>query len=884
MFARLLLVALVPMAGLQFAALRELQRQGDISRGADTAAREMAVLQQVGTVIPPLYAEFTATLGIAQAESLGIDRATVAEAIGVDFLAIVATARTAMDEGLDALERGTGAQVLTSGDTVSSALNRARAAITTVRTEFDRGGESVDEITSAFDGLAGLLDDVRRMATSAIRPAEVTPELTRLGAATDQLLLALDHATAELRHVAAAGMAMSDDAPVSELMMAAGAFDAAINQLGDFLDADQQAALGSLVHSKSFTDVSVHRPGFVTVVSGIEGGDSTLEGDGNAVTVIVDMMLASFQRLDDLQEFSGQLLRHDASRAAKISDDAHQRYLVALGAMIAAAVVSLLLLALVLRSILRPLTRLAEQAEQVIHGDLGVAPVQPTGPTDIRVVTRTFNDMVATLRDYDQQVSRLAAGVTDLDTSLPGALGDTVRRSVTHLAEVTLRLHESEAAATQQARTDALTGLGNRTLALERLAEMAVVARTGGERGAIIFLDLDGFKSINDSEGHAEGDLVLAQIGARLRDAHPEQLVARIGGDEFVVLVDHADNLDDITMFARDLIALVGRPCNGATGRTYTLSASAGVALVDGTREPLTSIAQADSAVYRAKERGRGRVQVFDDALAHAIEDRADMALTMRQALSDDQFFLVLQPIVDVETLEPMGAEALLRWRRPGLGETLPHDFIPIAERTGAILDLERWVLEQAVNLLREWRIDPATAGLQLTVNISGRHIVEGRLSDLLQTLCHRAQIDPGLLHLEITETHLVADIARASAVVDDLREQGVKVAIDDFGTGYSSMSYLHRLTVDTLKIDRVFVAGMTRNTLDRSIVELLLRLGDSLGMQVVAEGVDSEDKLAVLRELGCHWAQGYHIARPMAVDDATHWLRARTHLRATHH
>ena len=437
MFARLLLVALVPMAGLQFAALRELQRQGDISRGADTAAREMAVLQQVGTVIPPLYAEFTATLGIAQAESLGIDRATVAEAIGVDFLAIVATARTAMDEGLDALERGTGAQVLTSGDTVSSALNRARAAITTVRTEFDRGGESVDEITSAFDGLAGLLDDVRRMATSAIRPAEVTPELTRLGAATDQLLLALDHATAELRHVAAAGMAMSDDAPVSELMMAAGAFDAAINQLGDFLDADQQAALGSLVHSKSFTDVSVHRPGFVTVVSGIEGGDSTLEGDGNAVTVIVDMMLASFQRLDDLQEFSGQLLRHDASRAAKISDDAHQRYLVALGAMIAAAVVSLLLLALVLRSILRPLTRLAEQAEQVIHGDLGVAPVQPTGPTDIRVVTRTFNDMVATLRDYDQQVSRLAAGVTDLDTSLPGALGDTVRRSVTHLARST---------------------------------------------------------------------------------------------------------------------------------------------------------------------------------------------------------------------------------------------------------------------------------------------------------------------------------------------------------------------------------------------------------------------------------------------------------------
>ena len=877
----MLFVALLPMAGLQFAAVRELQQQRRIADGAHIAATEMAVLQEAGNVIPSMYAEYTATLGIARAEELGIDRGIVADAIGVDFLSIVDAARDDMDAHLDELTQAVGDMVLPNGDTVASALGSARASIAEARAAFDRGAQTTAGVTTAFESVAGLLDDIRRHATAAIRPGQVTTTLARLGAGTDQMLIALDHATAELRYVADAGMTGGPDAPVTEMMMEAGALDASLAQLADFLDADQQAALGDLLHSTSLTSVASLRSEFVDAVLSIKGGGGTLETDGAQVQVIVDTMLASFDRLTDLQAFAGLLLQHNAEQAQQISDDAHDRYVMALVAMIGVAILSLLLLALVIRSILRPLSRLAERADEVIQGDLHVPPLQPTGPTDLRVLTRTFNDMVTTLRDYDRQVARLATGATEVDTALPGALGDTVRRSVTHLAEVTRRLHESEAAAVQQARTDALTGLANRTLALEQLADMAVRARMTSRRGAVIFLDLDGFKSINDSEGHAEGDHILTQIGERLRDTFPEHLVARIGGDEFVVLVQGDEKLDDITMLAREMIALVGRPTTGVAGRTYSLSASAGVAMVDGSREPLTSIAQADSAVYRAKERGRGQVQVYDDSLAHAIEDRADMALTMRQALSDDQFFLVLQPIVDAVTLEPVGAEALLRWRRPGLGETLPHDFIPIAERTGAILDLERWVLEQAVGLLREWRIDPATARLQLTVNISGRHIVDGGLSDLLEVLCRRARIDPTLLHLEITETHLVADIARASAVVDDLREQGVKVAIDDFGTGYSSMSYLHRLTVDTMKIDRVFIAGMTRNMLDRSIVELLLRLGDSLGMRVVAEGVDSEEKLEMLREMGCHLVQGFHIARPMPVDDATEWLRVRSHPRA---
>jgi EAL domain-containing protein (putative c-di-GMP-specific phosphodiesterase class I) len=267
-------------------------------------------------------------------------------------------------------------------------------------------------------------------------------------------------------------------------------------------------------------------------------------------------------------------------------------------------------------------------------------------------------------------------------------------------------------------------------------------------------------------------------------------------------------------------------------------------------------------------------VEVFDERLSQVIEDRAEMTLTMRQALAERQFSLRLQPIIDVSTSMPIGAEVLLRWDRPGLGEIGPSDFIPIAERSGVIVDLETWVLEQAIGILREWRLEPTTARMRLAVNISGRHIVEGNLAPLIDELCRRANVDPTLIDLEITETHLVADIARAGSVVDELRSQGINVAIDDFGTGYSSMSYLHRLTVDTLKIDQVFVAGMCDNRLDRTIVELLLRLGDSLGMTVVAEGVDNEQKLVLLRELGCPWAQGFHIAKPMSIADATRWLR----------
>jgi diguanylate cyclase (GGDEF)-like protein len=669
---------------------------------------------------------------------------------------------------------------------------------------------------------------------------------------------------------------------VVDMVDSEGALTASLDRFGQVLPRDRAAELDHLRAGTEFTTLEASRTPFMAKVTAAATVAPYVVTDPDEVKLVVRTVGISMERLDAIHAFGDTFFAAEMTIADGIRDDAVRARWIAVGIMALTAAVSLVLLVLLMRSILRPLSRLMRQSRRVQKGDLDLEPVKPSGPTDLRVVTRAFNDMVGTLQSYESQLDRLARGETKVDHSLPGPLGDTVRRSVSHLATVTAQLHASEAAANLQARTDSLTGLANRTAALEHLAVLAMQARQHEQPGAIIFLDLDGFKSVNDTQGHAEGDRILVEIADRVRDVCPGQMVARMGGDEFLVLVEQAHSLEAVTRQARDLIAVISQPVTGTSGTLFTLSASAGVSLIDGHRDPLSCIAQADTAVYHAKERGRGRVEAYDSRLAHVIEERAEIALTMRQGLADRQFSLALQPIIDVATSHPIGAEVLLRWNRPGMDEIGPAEFIPIAEQTGVIVDLETWVLEEAVAILREWRIDPVMAGLRLAVNVSGRHIVEGNLAPLLDELCSRAQVDPSLLDIEITETHLMSDVFRSIVVVDDLRSQGVNVAIDDFGTGYSSMSYLHRLTVDALKIDQVFVSGMVDDHLDRTIVELLLRLGDSLGLKVIAEGVDTEQKLALLKELGCPWAQGFHIARPMSIDDATRWLKQQQALAAS--
>jgi diguanylate cyclase (GGDEF)-like protein len=871
---RVLLVVLVPMIALQYLTFRDARDERRKTQSATLVGQRLDVLHHTANLIVPMTVEVTVEAGVAHGEALDADRAdidTMAAPTVPSFLALRSKAVETLDSELTIL------------DDAGVDVSTVRDLLAPLRAQWDADGDLDPRlIEKSWGDLRAEIVRLNESAAGNLRQVASTADLLSIGAESEQMVAVLQYASDGLWHTMMAGVSGEPHEHLMHVTDSEGALTASLDRFEQVLPDDRRADLVTLRQSESFTTLDAARTQFFDTVIGAQDTAPYVVTDPQDVALVIGTIGVTMQRLDAIQLFGHDFFDDEMDIADAIRSDASRGRWIAVGIMALTALVSLVLLVLLMRSILRPLSRLMRQSRKVQKGDLSVEPVKPSGPTDLRVVTRAFNDMVSTLQSYESQLDRLARGETKLEQPLPGPLGDTVRRSVSQLASVTAQLHASEAAANLQARTDSLTGLANRTAALERLAIIAMQARQNEQPGAIIFLDLDGFKSVNDTQGHAEGDRILVEISDRVRDLCPGEMVARIGGDEFLVLVEHAHSLDAVTRKAHDLITVISKPVTGTSGQLFTLSASAGVSLIDGHRDPLSCIAQADTAVYHAKERGRGRVEAYDARLAQVIEDRAEIALTMRHGLAERQFSLRLQPIIDVATLHPIGAEVLLRWHRPGLDEIGPAEFIPIAEQTGVIVDIETWVLEQAVGILRDWRIDPVTAGMRLAVNVSGRHIVEGNLAPLLDELCTRAQVDPGLLDLEITETHLMSDVYRSIVVVDELRAQGMNVAIDDFGTGYSSMSYLHRLTVDALKIDQVFVSGMVDDHLDRTIVELLLRLGDSLGLKVIAEGVDSEQKLTLLRQLGCPWAQGFHIARPMSIDDATRWLKRQHALAAS--
>ncbi len=423
-----------------------------------------------------------------------------------------------------------------------------------------------------------------------------------------------------------------------------------------------------------------------------------------------------------------------------------------------------------------------------------------------------------------------------------------------------------------QARFDVLTGLPNRLAAFEHLDEALARGEQTGQPVAVLFIDLDGFKAINDSRGHASGDRLLQEVARRLRSGlRDTEFVGRLGGDEFLIVMESTDKMAALSLGER-VIVNIAQPFQ-ADGDLFVVSASIGVAIGTAALDGLELVRQADVAVYHAKDRGRGRVAVFDDSLQAAVEANAEVELALRHAIMAGELELFFQPVLDVAERRIWGAEALLRWNRPGHGQLLPDRFIPVAERSSLILDLGRWVLHSACHTLAAWQHDPQRDLLHLAVNVSGRHLVEGDLVGDVRAAIEATGADPHSLEIELTETHLLADVDRANDVLVELREMGIDIAVDDFGTGYSSMSYLRELEIDTIKIDRMFIARAQDPGYDRTIVEVLLQLGRTLQLDVVAEGVENADQLAFLTELGCGRVQGYHVARPMPLSALETWL-----------
>ncbi|PWW22286.1 PAS domain S-box-containing protein/diguanylate cyclase (GGDEF)-like protein [Geodermatophilus normandii] len=472
---------------------------------------------------------------------------------------------------------------------------------------------------------------------------------------------------------------------------------------------------------------------------------------------------------------------------------------------------------------------------------------------------------VSAIRDEDGTLTGHAAIVRDVTEQ---------KRAQAEAVSNAHRLQEQAGELARLALHDSLTGLANRVLLRDRLEAVLAARRTGP--GAVLLLDLDDFKAVNDVHGHGAGDAVLTAVASRLRSCvRPEDTVARLGGDEFVVLVDAARGRDEVGAVAERLIAASNASVPWGP-ETFEVGCSIGIALLDPAdgRDPDEVLRDADIAMYAAKAAGRNRFAVFEPAMHEQVVAQTQLVRDLRTAAGSGQFSLLYQPQVDLRSGRITGAEALARWHHPLHGLVLPDTFIPVAESSGTIDLIDDWALGEACRQLAGW--DAAgLPRLQVAVNISARRLARGDLADTVRSSARAAGVDPARLEVEITETATTSCADEAARTLQEVRALGVSIAIDDFGTGHSSFGRLRVLPVDRLKIDRSFVAALDGRAGAGSIAGAMVAMGRSLGLDVVAEGVETAEQLDALRALGCSSVQGWLFGRPVPADEIASLVRA---------
>jgi diguanylate cyclase (GGDEF)-like protein len=391
----------------------------------------------------------------------------------------------------------------------------------------------------------------------------------------------------------------------------------------------------------------------------------------------------------------------------------------------------------------------------------------------------------------------------------------------------------------------------------------------------VLFIDLDRFKTINDSLGHLTGDHLLKEVASRLcRAVRASDTVARLGGDEFVVLVPGVSGEQDCTQVAEKIIEVLAAPFPHE-GRILHISPSIGICMYpDHGQDVATLMRNADAAMYYAKAAGRNTWQFFNDRMNESAARHFELESSLRGALAGGQFELHYQPIIDAQSRRVHALEALLRWRRPGHGLVGPDEFIPILEENGMIIPVGEWVIRTACEQALAWQRQ-GLPPVPVAVNLSGRQFMQRGLADSVRRIVDETGIDPALLEFEITETTLMQSGGQTLEVLEQINAMGVRLSIDDFGTGYSSLAYLKRFPVHKIKVDRAFVRELEASAEDRAIVAAVMALANSLQLAVVAEGVETEAQLALLREQGCPLAQGYLFARPLEPAQIPRFLNA---------
>jgi len=502
------------------------------------------------------------------------------------------------------------------------------------------------------------------------------------------------------------------------------------------------------------------------------------------------------------------------------------------------------------RAITRPIDQLVQATRAIAKGELGFA-LPERDRTEFGELARHFNSMSRGLRE-----------------------------SYTELQKEIEERKAAEAQLLYDAFHDALTGLPNRALFVDRLEHVISGAvRHPAESYAVLFLDLDRFKVINDSLGHHMGDHLLVAVGERLAGCmRPGDTVARLGGDEFGLLVQGLKGPEDALLVAKRVHEALSGSLH-IEGHEMFITASIGVAVQsDRYRKPDQVLRDADIAMYQAKLKGKACCEIFDAEMHGTVVDRLQLEADLRRAVEHgEEFTLHYQPIVALRTGKLVGVEALVRWMHPARGLIQASDFVPLAEESGIIVPLGEWAVRRACAQLRSWQERvPALADLTMSVNVSGRQFQRPDLVDSIGRILREAEVDPRHVAVEVTESVIMDDVEASAAKLARLRDMGVHIHVDDFGTGYSSLSYLHRFPITAVKIDRSFVRGLPDHTESEEVIKAIVSIAESLDFDVIAEGIEEEGHVAKLEELRCRYGQGHFISRPVEAQAFEAWVAVR--------
>lgn len=866
--ARLIALVLLPITVLCLVASSALMthwRTAAHAAEVDDGVGELSLLVQLRDALreQQSVAEFDVRFG-----QLGVTAAEAASFIGVDWNSRIAPARAQGDTAIEALGENSPITA-TAMQTLHRDIDGGVITAAAAAQRLDGFGESVGRSVAA--GLDRLETETRR--TPLVKSLESLREASG----------ALDVATPRVIDLSAVWFpAPSDTAQTTAAALARLGAESA--DYAEHLDTLRALGVASVVSDLARIEADPQVQAFYQGVDNAVRGEP-LAGPGDAVDLVV--VAATFrghlvldELLDGLVATATDAVRDEARRLAASEQTDFVTWAAGAAAL---ALISIVIALRLARSISVPLKDLAGFAHAVNEGRLDIDPSRGRnhGPRETRVAFGVFTDLVTNLQLLDAKANALAHLEFDnpvLHEPLPGRLGRSLESSVALLSGSIVERDQLQMHLAHQATHDALTGIMNRPAAITGIqAAMNRAARTGAST-AVLFLDLNDFKAVNDSHGHEVGDEVLRQVSARLSAGmRSGDFAARLGGDEFVVVAEAIAGVAEATELARRIVDTVTQPIEVGSLHV-SVGAAIGVALtLDGPEDPLRLLARADAAMYRAKQHQESRIEIFDADLQRQMLQREEVEAELSAALADpanNELRLHYQPVLDAASGEMVAAEALIRWDRPGHGLQLPDSFIPLAEATTLIIDIDCWVLGEATRQLVAWSTLADLGDLSVAVNISGRHLLSRQLPQHIRSVLDDTGIDPHRLTIEITETVLLTDLVAAAAELDEVRALGVRVAIDDFGTGYTSLAALQQLPIDTIKIDRSFVSQLDLRK-GTSLVRMVTDLGHAIDITIVAEGVETDDEMNKLRAMGADFIQGYLLSEPLASSAFEMWAHA---------